>query len=395
MKFVRDLGIGQCVVPPPLRPNLTFLREIGFVGDDARVIQQTYKTDPTLLAISYSASSMWTANAATVSPSADCKDGRLHLTPANLASNLHRAIECASTSRILRSIFADPSFFEVHPALPSVMALSDEGAANHTRLCREFGSSGVELFVYGSHFLDAASPKPRKFPARQTLQACQAVARRHGLGASSMLFVQQSPEAIDSGVFHNDVISVGNQNVLLCHQRAFVDQQQVLFEIRKSFEQTCDAELYVIEFSDDEISLEDAVASYLFNSQLLTRSDGKMSLVCPGECESTPTAKRCTERILAELNPVDQIHFLDLRQSMNNGGGPACLRLRVVLTDQQQSAMHQGVVLTDALYNQLVQWVDRHYRESLPPDDLRDPQLAVESRAAAEELAGILRLPGP
>ena len=118
-----------------------------------------------------------------------------------------------------------------------------------------------------------------------------------------------------------------------------------------------------------------------------------MTLVCPTECESNAAAKSCTERLLSEDNPIDQVTFLDLRQSMNNGGGPACLRLRVVMNEAQQSAMHQGVVLTDTLYGELVGWVGKHYRESLAADDLRDPNLIEETRNAATDLENILQLP--
>jgi succinylarginine dihydrolase len=97
--------------------------------------------------------------------------------------------------------------------------------------------------------------------------------------------------------------------------------------------------------------------------------------------------------LLAADSPIHQAHFIDLRQSMNNGGGPACLRLRVVLTDQQRARLHPGIVLTDALYDQLVGWVHRHYRDELCPDDLRDPSLVDESHRAAAALSKIMQLP--
>ena len=77
---------------------------------------------------------------------------------------------------------------------------------------------------------------------------------------------------------------------------------------------------------------------------------------------------------------------------MRNGGGPACLRLRVVLTERELSAMHQGVLLTDQLSERLVKWVHTHYRDRLAPDDLKDPNLLRESREALNDLTGILGL---
>lgn len=391
MKRVADLGIGQCVLPPLRRPRFEFLRSLGFAGSDKQLLEQAYRSSPDLLAICFSASNMWTANAATVSPSSDCNDGRLHLTPANLSSTLHRSIEYPSTTRNLRAIFSDEKHFAVHDALPSQPALSDEGAANHTRFCMEHGGPGLEMFVYGKP--TGRGPGPTKFPARQTQLASQAIARNHGVAPDAVWFAQQNPAAIDAGVFHNDVIAVGNQNVLLCHEMAFVEQATQLKSLTQMFEKQFDSQLLVFEFSQDQIKLEDAVSSYLFNSQLLTRPDGNMTLICPVECRENESAQNCTEQLLSETNPIDQVLFLDLRQSMNNGGGPACLRLRVVLTEPQATAIHQGVVFTDALYEKLTKWVGANYRDHLLPEDLRDPKLVDESLQAMEELAGILDLP--
>ncbi|WP_417895004.1 N-succinylarginine dihydrolase, partial [Bacillus inaquosorum] len=91
-----------------------------------------------------------------------------------------------------------------------------------TRLCRAYGEAGVELFVYGRSAFDVSQPAPKRYPARQTLEASQAIARLHGLGDESAVFIQQNPDVIDQGVFHNDVIAVGNQNVLFFHQQAFL-----------------------------------------------------------------------------------------------------------------------------------------------------------------------------
>jgi succinylarginine dihydrolase len=392
MKFVRDLGIEQCVLPPLPRPNLQFLRDIGFSGDDWQIIEQAGHSEPALLAACYSASNMWTANAATVSPGSDCRDGRLHLTPANLVSNLHRSLEAAETRRVLRQIFDDEARFCVHGPLPANVALTDEGAANHTRLCQNFGQPGIELFVYGCRALKTDDPRPRRFPARQTMEACQAIARRHGLHPGQTLTVQQNPDAIDAGVFHNDVIAVGHQNVLLIHELAFCNQGETIRQLQRAFAEQFQSELQVVEISRSELPLADAVSSYLFNSQIVTRPAGVMALICPSECEHNISARSCIEKIIAADNPIKEVHFLDLRQSMNNGGGPACLRLRVVLDESQQSRFCQSVRLTDSLYETLVGWVEKHYRQELAPGDLRDPKLLVETRDAIQELESLLKL---
>ena len=396
MKAMADLGIGQAVLPPLRRPRFEFLRELGFNGSDKELLDQCHAFDPALLATCYSASNMWTANAATVSPSNDCEDGRLHITPANLSSTLHRSIEHPSTGRLLKSIFGVEQHFAVHPALPSQAGLRDEGAANHTRLCpANFlnSTAGLEIFVYGANPLDQKSAAPEKFPARQTKLASESIARLHQLDPENTFFLQQNPDAIDAGVFHNDVIAVGNQNVLLCHEFSFVDQANQLRRIRDRFQTNFQQPLHVIEFSGAELPLSCAVESYFFNSQLVTRPDGGMTMVAPLESKDIRSAHQSIDRLISEDNPVDQVQFFDLRQSMNNGGGPACLRLRVAMSEAEIAAMHQGILFTDRLHGQLVDWVEDNYREQLSEDDLRDPELPGEVERALLELAKILDLP--
>jgi succinylarginine dihydrolase len=204
--------------------------------------------------------------------------------------------------------------------------------------------------------------------------------------------MQQHPAAIDAGVFHNDVAAVGNQNVFLCHERSFVDQPAMLAEIRSKFRALCPAPLHLIEVTDEELTLEEAVQTYLFNSQIVTLAGGTMSLIAPAECESHPRARAVIDRLLSAGSPVQSVHFLSVRQSMRNGGGPACLRLRVALNEAEIAATHPGVLLDDILYNRLVCWVTKHYREELSPNDLADPKLLDESRAALAELGAILEL---
>ena len=396
MKAMADMGIGQAIIPPLRRPRFEFLRKLGFCGSNEQLLEQSHAVDPALLATCYSASNMWTANAATVSPSNDCQDGRLHLTPANLSSTLHRSIEHPSISRLLRSIFSNEQHFAVHPALPSQAGLRDEGAANHTRLCPpnfQNLTAGLEIFAYGANPLDKNSAAPQTFPARQTRLASESIARLHQLNPADTFFLQQNPDAIDAGVFHNDVISVGNQNVLLCHEFSFVDQTNQLERIRDRFQSLFQQPLHVIEFSGAELPLSCAVESYFFNSQLVTRPDGGMTMVAPTESKNIRSAQQSVDRLISEDNPVDQIQFVDLRQSMNNGGGPACLRLRVAMSETEIAAMHQGVLFTDRLHGQLVDWVERHYRKRLSDADLLDPSLPKEVERALVELAKILDLP--
>jgi len=390
MKFLADLGVPQGVLPPPLRPDVGMLRAVGYGGTDAQVLAAAGRDDPTLLAAVSSASAMWAANAATVSPGADSNDGRLQFTPANLISQVHRSIEPQSTAALLRAIFPDEEYFAHHAPLPCQARWSDEGAANHMHLCRAFGEPGIEVFVYGRDASRPESTGPAKFPARQTLDACQAIARRHGLPPERTLFLQQNPAAIDAGVFHNDVAAVSHRDVLLCHGQAYLDQPAALAALRAKFEQT-GAPLHVLEVPEAELTLAEAVETYLFNSQIVTLPDGTLCLIAPGECEHHPRARAVIDRLIAQ-GPIRSARFVSVRQSMRNGGGPACLRLRVVLTDAELAATHPGVLLTDALYVGLVDWVNRHYREELRVTDLADVTLLDEARAAQRELGAILGL---
>jgi succinylarginine dihydrolase len=388
MKALHDRGFKQGVLAPHERPSMATLRALGFTGTDAAVIQTAAKQAPMLLSGAASASPMWAANAATVSPSANTNDGRVHFTAANLNNKFHRSIEHPTTSRILKAMFANDAHFAHHAALPNCPQMGDEGAANHTRFCSRYGTAGVEFFVYGASGFDVAAPAPKRFPARQTLEASMAVARLHGLNDAHTVFAQQNPDVIDAGVFHNDVIAVGNGNVLFCHQLAFLHQQTVINEIRQKFV----GEFVAVEVNNDDVSVVDAVSSYLFNSQLLTCADNEMVLVVPEECRANARVWAYLQKLLTLNTPIKELLVFDLRESMRNGGGPACLRLRVELNEAEAAAVNPGVVMSDALYPVLTTWVEKNYRDQVGEKDLADPSLLIECRTALDELSRILGL---
>ena len=117
-----------------------------------------------------------------------------------------------------------------------------------------------------------------------------------------------------------------------------------------------------------------------------------MAIVAPLDAQENEHARAFLERVVAAGGPVKAVHYLDVRQSMHNGGGPACLRLRVPLTDAERARVKANVFFTPELEASLGAWVDKHYRDRLLPKDLRDPRLARESMTALDELTGLLRL---
>jgi succinylarginine dihydrolase len=387
MRRLQALGLSQGVLPPHERPNMRWLRSLGFSGNDGAVWETAWRTQPTIARAALASSAMWAANAATISPSADCTDGKLHATVANLQTMLHRILEAEQTERTLRRLMPDEALFSVHPALLAHDALSDEGAANHMRMCAAHGGAGVEIFVYGRK----ASETKQGFPARQTLEASQAIARAHALGEANAVFARQSSTAIDAGAFHNDVVAVAHEQVLFHHEDAFYDKAALYAELRakaKGFEPI------FVEAPRARVGLDDAVTSYLFNSQLVRLPSAKsLTLIAPTEVrENNKTAAYVAELIAQADAPIGQVEFVEVRESMRNGGGPACLRLRVVMTTEERAAASQGFFLTDALADRLEAWVRKHYREELTPADLGDPTLVSEVHTALDELAGILPL---
>lgn len=385
MRAMTELGLVQGVLPPQERPHIPTLRRLGFSGTEHEVIARAARQAPELLTATASSAHMWTANAATVSASVDCADGRVHFTAANLSTQFHRSIEAETSARILQRIFNHSEHFAHHQPLPATPALADEGAANHTRFVPDANANGVALFVYGRD----AGENPA-YPARQSRAASQAVARQHGLAPDQVVFARQNPAAIKAGVFHNDVIAVGHNDVMLCHEQAFADQAGVRAALAQAIGGP--SSLHWVEVPAAAIDLDAAVASYLFNSQLVTTVDGRLVLIVPGECRQSAAVWQWLQAQQADDGPIDAVQIMDVTQSMRNGGGPACLRLRVPLTAAERAAVAPGVTLDDALYHGLCEWIERNYRDRLTAADLADPHLVDENHRALDELTQILGL---
>ena len=378
MRTLMALGLPQGFLLPHDRPSADWLRRLGFAGDDDAVLAAAHAADPLLLRNASSASPMWTANAATVSPAPDTADGRCHLTVANLSSMLHRSLEAEATERQLRLIFGDTRQFAVHAAVPS--RLGDEGAANHMRMAERHGAPGIEIFVYGGE-------QRAGFPARQHRLASEAVARLNGLDGDRCFFAPQSDAAIQAGAFHNDVVAVANETMLFAHEQAFEDRAALFDFVTRHLPQAS-----IIEVPAREVSLAEAIGSYLFNSQLVTLPAGGMALVLPEESREAPSVHRWLQSLIAGNGPIRELHFIDVRESMRNGGGPACLRLRVAVDDAARAAIDPRFLLDEAKWEALHRIVETHWPETIALDDLGNPALWAEARAARRALLAHLQV---
>ena len=359
------LGLAQGILLPHYRPNRPWLRALGVM---------TEQVPQGLQAPAFSASAMWAANAATVSPAPDTSDGRCHLTVANLRTMPHRSHEWQETLQQLRLAFADERHFVVNPPVPA--AYGDEGAANHMRLARSHAEPGVEIFVYGVG--------GGAFPVRQHVEASRGVARLHGLNPERILLVQQSEEAIAAGAFHNDVVAVANEQVLFAHEKAFADADRFYSDLRRML-----PEVQIIAVPDARVSLEDAIRSYLFNAQLVTLPEGGMALILPEEASEPGPVFDYLKELVAGNGPIRRLFFVDVRQSMSNGGGPACLRLRVVA---DPATVDQRFLVDEAKLDAIAQVISDTWFEYLEPNNLGHPDTERQAVWARRELLGVVGL---
>ena len=370
MRVLMDRGLTQGFIPPPRRPAVAMLRILGFEGSDAHILAEAAEADPVLFNNVCSASAMWAANAATVIAAPDSDDGRVHLATANLATMLHRSFEATETFVTLSRIFADSRHFAVHPALPATPHFSDEGAANHMRLAASHGASGANVFVHGE-------ARGGRFPERQSRRAGEAVARMAGVGIE--IHTLQSRHAIEAGAFHNDVVAVANETVLFAHPQAFEDRDALFAALATSVPG-------FIAVETAGVTLEEAVSSYLFNSQLVTLPGGGMALVLPAETQTIPSVRAAIEAAVVADNPIVEAIIVDVRESMRNGGGPACLRLRVPVSDAAKAAIDPRFLLNPARWDDLAKLVETHWPETIDARDLTDPKLWAEVGAAHDAL---------
>lgn len=441
MSLLLKLGVEVLFMPPQLRPNGAFLSDMGFRGSLMEQLQRAYNDAPTLFLASLSSSFMWTANAATITASCDSQNGKVHITPANLLSQIHRATETATVARFFETYIASENVI-VHPPLPAPFA--DEGAANLIRL-EDSDGQGHYLFAYGRSLVETLA-QPQKFPARQTREACEAIVRRHGLSPNRVQYVQQHPDAIDAGVFHQDVVAFGHQGTLVAHERAYgpLCSASPNKEGERFFQGASPLEPHqgtrsleipkgalplgtpegasllgsrgqgaapqgepegaalgsdlpfpgeglgmgprmvsttarhpntllgpgfkTVEIPEKEIPLADLVASYLCNGQIITDRDQRRIFLAPARCQHIPTVTQWLNQNITRF--ADDLRYIPVEESLKNGGGPACLRLRMPVTAQEYQQIHPAIKLTPAKIEQLEHLVNSLYPDRFHPTDI-------------------------
>ena len=384
MKILRDAGLIQGVFLPHERPYLAKMREMGFTGSDKQIINKVASHSPHLLHNLYSASSMWSANAATVSPSVDTADQKIHITPANLNAMFHRSIESDFTYHQCLQIFKNESF-KIHKPVPPISGYGDEGAANHLRVASNHEQKGFEIFIFGTSAFKAYNSSIM----RQAKEISHTVALKHQLNTEHYFLLQQNQDAIQQGSFHNDIVSLSNENIFIAHEKAFEDRN-ALNQIIRILENNV-SNFQFIEIKENEIPLKDIIKSYLLNSQLVSTTDGEMLMVLPADVQNFDNCMQWIDK-LKQISPVKKFEFVDIKQSMMNGGGPACLRLKVLMNNKELEGLNKNFILDDNKIEQIKHLIQSFYRDRILPDDLKDPDLLDEFQMILDQYTQIFGL---
>jgi len=384
MKLLMDLGVKQALFPPHPRPDFGILKRMGYLGEAQEVLKSVKAENPRLLEFCSSSSFMWAANSMTMTPSWDSTLNKTQFTPSNLHFTFHRSLESDFVYKMAKQIFKPNGHFALHTPLPHGAGfLGDEGAANQHRICKDYGMPGLYIFAYG------VSTSPHVL-ARQSLDASKAIVRLHRLSEDLIIYAKQSSVGLKAGAFHTDLLLIGNKETFLVHELAFENQKALLKQVKeRAAALNIPVKIHVVK--DSQIPLKDVIKSYFFNGQMISLSSGEQALVLPTECKDFPSVQVYVAELLKK-GVVKEVLYVDVSQSLKNGGGPACLRLRVLLNEEELAQVKRTVFLTEGLYKTLVKWVEEYYRSELSPEDLADRALMEESRASLGALEGILEL---
>ena len=383
MKLVAELGVPQLILPPQRRPDFDFLRRVGFSGNARQLLANAIEAGRDVASAALSSSAMWLANAATVSAGVENRFGHAALTVANLSASLHRAIEADATHRELTNSL--PECVSVLKHITGGAAMRDEGAANHMRLGTGRDEPGIHLFVYGD-----GDPLPQRHWPRQTRAACEAIARQHGLDPADTFFLKQHPDAVDAGAFHNDVVAASHHDMLLHHETAFYQSEAMMDAIERRFTERCGRPLTRAVVSRETLSIEDAVSTYLFNSQIVSTPDRSPVIICPTQVRQHPSTRMIVEGWSQSGGLFGDVRYVDLSQSMSGGGGPACLRLRVPMSEIEISQVPESKRWTPRLDQQLRAAISDSYPTEFRTIDMLDDAFSAKMSSAQSSVEAVL-----
>jgi succinylarginine dihydrolase len=114
-----------------------------------------------------------------------------------------------------------------------------------------------------------------------------------------------------------------------------------------------------------------------------------MALILPEEARETPSVWAWLQAMVAGNGPIRELFVVDVRQSMANGGGPACLRLRVVA---EPDSVDPRFMADEARLDRLAAVIEAEWPERIEPEDLLDPALWARMEGARAALLGALGL---
>ena len=357
MKLLRDHGISQYVLPAYVRDYKGLVQ--GYYnnqGDFEDNLKRLYDENLDIFSSFFSASSAWLANAWTMTPSIDSSDGRYHVSPASLNACFHRQLDVKQTIAILTNRLCSKTYITCHHPSP----FFDEGAANMIRLSA--GGKGLYLFVSGSS-------DTKRFKSRHDKRSWQRLVSQHQLDPDYVIYLTQHPDAIDAGVFHNDVISFGVDDLLVVHENAFVDQPNYCDTILERYFSCFGTDLTLIQIPDSILPLKDAVNSYFFNSQLVRKDDNRYLLLVPSRCKGLPVMDYFVSIVAKKWESQLEIMVCDVEESIKNGGGPACLRNSMDVYDDPKLIFDDRYLFTLEKYDDFVRLVNQYYPSSLELND--------------------------
>ena len=322
---LKKIGAYQLILPPHRRPLAHYLKH------------------PQLNELS--SGFIWMANAGHFIPNSDTSKRYHQFIPANMNATYHRKYEHMFNTYWIKQILKNIPH-QLHGPLSS----DDEGAANTVRLWNK--DIGIHVAVYGH--------KNTHFPSRQNEDSIKELQEKTNI--LTLFKLQQKSIAIDHGVFHNDVICFGFKNTLFCHEHAFENQNEKLNNLKKIFHQKTNENLTIIEIKESELTLDECISTYLFNSQVIIQKNN-IILLCPSTVKRNNKSLSITNQ-WQQKGYFSDVQYIDIKSSLMNGGGPACLRLCMYLNGNEIKKIPKQFWASENKIKELTKFINTEYPQA-------------------------------